>query len=120
MLRSMHNARPFRDKSERRQETWMSSSVKAANFLPGLVIGFLLGLWVELPKNFGRSTRLDTSRTNKSLRSDGNGDEVKMAAKATRWQEPVGNTALLALSVKGTCGKLQLLKAIEAWIPCFH
>lgn len=78
MLRSKHNA----SKSEIKLGAWISSSIKPESFLPGLAIGFLLGLLVKLPKNFRRitNTGAKNARVNSTrpVRSDGNGDEVKM------------------------------------------
>uniref|UniRef100_A0A0D6R5J5 peptidyl-tRNA hydrolase n=1 Tax=Araucaria cunninghamii TaxID=56994 RepID=A0A0D6R5J5_ARACU len=73
-------SRTSRNKNHRNQETWIASSLNPANFLPGLVIGFLLGLLVELPKNFGRSANTVSSRpkNKKSVQSDGNEEELKM------------------------------------------
>lgn len=78
MLRSKHSA----SKSERNPGAWIPSSIKPESFLPGLAIGFLLGLLVTLPKNFRRitNTGAKNARVNSTrpVRSDGNGDEVKM------------------------------------------
>jgi len=50
--------------------------------MPGLVIGFLLGLLVKLPNNFRRSTNTGAKavrvNSTRPVRSDRNGDEVKM------------------------------------------
>jgi hypothetical protein len=37
-------------KETRTKETWLSRALSPASLLPGMVIGFFLGLWVELPK----------------------------------------------------------------------
>lgn len=34
----------------RERQTWLSRALNPASLLPGLIIGFLLGLWVEVPK----------------------------------------------------------------------
>lgn len=35
------------------QPNWLASALRIENFLPGLIVGFLLGLFVELPKRSG-------------------------------------------------------------------
>lgn len=35
------------------QSNWLASALRIENFLPGLIVGFLLGLFVELPKRSG-------------------------------------------------------------------
>lgn len=78
MLKSKHSA----SKSERKSGAWISSSIKPESFLPGLAIGFLLGLLVKLPNISRRITNAGAknARVNSTrpVRLDGNGDEVKM------------------------------------------
>ncbi|XP_024544016.1 peptidyl-tRNA hydrolase 2, mitochondrial [Selaginella moellendorffii] len=37
------------------RETWLTIALKISYFLPGLILGFTLGLWTELPKNAGKA-----------------------------------------------------------------
>ncbi|XP_057853314.1 uncharacterized protein LOC131063494 isoform X4 [Cryptomeria japonica] len=65
-----------REKTERGQDTWIVNSMKPEYFIPGLVIGFLLGLLVEFPKSFVRgSSKTHDSSKAKNQNSEG---ELKM------------------------------------------
>ncbi|XP_011626720.1 peptidyl-tRNA hydrolase 2, mitochondrial isoform X3 [Amborella trichopoda] len=68
-------------KSEKRQEPWLASSLKPENFVPGLLIGFLLGLLLELPKISRTSPALrlpSTLSKKKRLLSPSCDEELKM------------------------------------------
>ncbi|KAH9301210.1 hypothetical protein KI387_012793, partial [Taxus chinensis] len=73
MLPWKHSAH---NKPEKGQDTWMASSIKPEAFIPGLVIGFLLGVLVELPRNFGRVTNI-SPKTSKAKSQNCEG-ELKM------------------------------------------
>ncbi|KAG0593665.1 hypothetical protein M758_UG008600 [Ceratodon purpureus] len=48
--RSSDRGRSYSPTRERQAQPWLAKALNPASFLPGMVIGFLLGLWVELPK----------------------------------------------------------------------
>ncbi|WOL20536.1 putative peptidyl-tRNA hydrolase 2 isoform X2 [Canna indica] len=74
-----------RNKEEREKEPWLARGLKPENFLPGLLIGFLLGLLLDLsaPRISG-VTKAKSSRNGKhqlgsaASSSGGTGDELKM------------------------------------------
>uniref|UniRef100_A0A1D1Y505 peptidyl-tRNA hydrolase n=1 Tax=Anthurium amnicola TaxID=1678845 RepID=A0A1D1Y505_9ARAE len=73
---------PSHPQQQRREEPWLAVSLNPKNFVPGLVIGFLLGLFVDL----SRAGRVGSN--GKSLAAPGrpqsgavpgsNGEELKM------------------------------------------
>ncbi|KAH7289273.1 hypothetical protein KP509_31G067500 [Ceratopteris richardii] len=40
-------------KDKKPECSWLASSLRPENFIPGLIIGFLLGLFMEIPKRVG-------------------------------------------------------------------
>ncbi|XP_078439533.1 peptidyl-tRNA hydrolase II (PTH2) family protein [Wolffia australiana] len=65
--------------STRGDEPWLAMSLKPENFLPGLVIGFLLGLFFDVsrPGRSGKSLSSPRKQLTTSI-SDGDGEELKM------------------------------------------
>ncbi|XP_073108997.1 uncharacterized protein [Elaeis guineensis] len=76
---------PFRrnpsQPSKNREEPWLAASLRPENFIPGLVIGFLLGLFIDLTASNRSSSKGKSSflsGKNQSVVSCGNGEELKM------------------------------------------
>ncbi|XP_026664553.2 probable peptidyl-tRNA hydrolase 2 isoform X2 [Phoenix dactylifera] len=76
---------PFRrnpsQPSKNREEPWLAASLRPENFLPGLVIGFLLGLFIDLTASNRSSSKGKSSfpsGKHQSVVSCGNGEELKM------------------------------------------
>nr|XP_019703558.1 probable peptidyl-tRNA hydrolase 2 isoform X2 [Elaeis guineensis]XP_019703561.1 probable peptidyl-tRNA hydrolase 2 isoform X2 [Elaeis guineensis] len=64
-----------------REEPWLAASLRPENFIPGLVIGFLLGLFIDLTASNRSSSKGKSSflsGKNQSVVSCGNGEELKM------------------------------------------
>lgn len=63
---------------------WVASGVRLENFLPGLVVGFLLGLLVELPKRSGwNSKRVQPTTPSLSAKKNRGGGSRADFAPAT-------------------------------------
>ncbi|XP_077209921.1 peptidyl-tRNA hydrolase II (PTH2) family protein isoform X2 [Tasmannia lanceolata] len=79
MLDSWKNHRG-RDKNER-QEPWLALSLRPENFIPGLIVGFLLGLFIDLsrpPKNNIKGKPISNSGREQRLVSHTTDEELKM------------------------------------------
>lgn len=69
---------------ERQRQPWLAQALNPASLLPGMAIGFLLGLWVELPKGgFSRSSdsvppKKGSVGSGKGSSSSDDGGELKM------------------------------------------
>jgi len=62
---------------ERQGQPWLAQALNPASLLPGMLIGFLLGLWVELPKGGFSSWGSDSVPTKKgSAGSSRKGDSL--------------------------------------------
>eukprot|EP00249_Psilotum_nudum_P014930 c25075_g1_i1 orf=610-1206(+) len=61
----------------REEPIWLKACFRAVNFLPGLILGFLLGLWVELPK---KGPADNTRHTGKNVISDSSKRRVGQAS----------------------------------------
>ncbi|KAG1346617.1 peptidyl-tRNA hydrolase 2, mitochondrial [Cocos nucifera] len=76
---------PFRrnpsQSSKNREERWLAASLRPENFIPGLVIGFFLGLFIDLTASNRSNSKGKSSfpsGKNQSVVSCGNGEELKM------------------------------------------
>ncbi|XP_062098162.1 uncharacterized protein LOC133804031 isoform X2 [Humulus lupulus] len=56
MLDSFRNSSKLPKKQQNQEKEWLGSSFRAENFIPGLVIGFILGLLFDLSKASGNQT----------------------------------------------------------------
>lgn len=71
-------------KENRGQKSWLASGLRPENFIPGLILGFLLGLFVELPRRRNTSPGTDSDRTAQRKRGIAHpvpastGEELKM------------------------------------------
>ncbi|KAJ0986413.1 hypothetical protein J5N97_004769 [Dioscorea zingiberensis] len=73
--RQNSSKQPSRD----REEPWLARSLKPENFVPGLVIGFLMGLFLDLSASYrGRSLKGGPLPKQLTTASDGGGEELKM------------------------------------------
>ncbi|XP_068643209.1 uncharacterized protein [Aristolochia californica] len=66
------------EKKRQKEETWLASTLKPENFIPGLIVGFLLGLFVDFPAKSARGKSLPNSCTQQKGVSQGGDDELKM------------------------------------------
>ena len=68
-----------------RRETWLSKALNPASLLPGIIIGFLVGLWVELPKGgFSRgSSREDPDQPERQRKGSVGGRNQGRQGSAT-------------------------------------
>ncbi|KAF7149840.1 hypothetical protein RHSIM_Rhsim02G0176900 [Rhododendron simsii] len=66
-------------KKQKQEREWFAVSFKPENFIPGLVIGFILGMFLDLSKPTKRSSSSTTS-TNTSNRLLGKHQQQRMAA----------------------------------------
>lgn len=78
MFRSKQN--PSESK-KKREEPWLATTLRPENFVPGLVIGFLLGLFFDLSslrrsRPMGKSSSISGKQC--SLRAESSGGELKM------------------------------------------
>ncbi|XP_072968714.1 uncharacterized protein [Typha angustifolia] len=72
--------------TKKREEPWLASSLKPENFLPGLVIGLLLGLFMDLSASYRGSSKRNSNSTMPSASAKkqsaafggGSGEELKM------------------------------------------
>ncbi|KAG9449155.1 hypothetical protein H6P81_009120 [Aristolochia fimbriata] len=66
-------------KKQQREETWLAASLKPENFIPGLIVGFLLGLFVDFPrsKNARGPSLPNSCRQQKGVSQSGD-EELKM------------------------------------------
>ncbi|XP_010526170.1 PREDICTED: peptidyl-tRNA hydrolase 2, mitochondrial isoform X1 [Tarenaya hassleriana] len=75
--------KPSQPQSKKQEREWIGGSFKAENFIPGIVIGFILGMLLDLSKQvkspIGKS-RLLSSKTQKqsTVSSNGSDQELKM------------------------------------------
>ncbi|XP_039116389.1 peptidyl-tRNA hydrolase 2, mitochondrial isoform X1 [Dioscorea cayenensis subsp. rotundata] len=74
---------PRRSSSEQpsrsREEPWLARGLKPENFVPGLVIGFLMGLFLDISASYrGHSLKGRTLSKQLKTASDGGGEELKM------------------------------------------
>ncbi|OVA20250.1 Peptidyl-tRNA hydrolase [Macleaya cordata] len=75
-----------KQKSQRQEGEWFGISFRPENFIPGLIIGFIFGLFIDLtklPKNHRKAIKPSISALGKQkekqrLLSNGNDDELKM------------------------------------------
>ncbi|XP_058201880.1 uncharacterized protein LOC131316501 isoform X2 [Rhododendron vialii] len=81
-MRSFGNPSPSSKKQQQKQEReWFAVSFKPENFIPGLVIGFILGMFLDLSKPTKRSSSsTTTTSTNTSNRLLGKHQQQRMAA----------------------------------------
>ncbi|XP_014499920.1 peptidyl-tRNA hydrolase 2, mitochondrial isoform X3 [Vigna radiata var. radiata] len=83
MFSSILNSNQPRDKQQQKQKgEWFAGSFKAENFIPGLVIGFIFGLLLDLTKpsrNHLSKKQLSSTKLQEKLSVSSNGDrELKM------------------------------------------
>ncbi|WVZ18899.1 hypothetical protein V8G54_006221 [Vigna mungo] len=83
MFSSILNSNQPRDKQQEKQKgEWFAGSFKAENFIPGLVIGFIFGLLLDLTKpsrNHLSKKQLSSTKLQEQLSVSSNGDrELKM------------------------------------------
>ncbi|XP_078168678.1 peptidyl-tRNA hydrolase II (PTH2) family protein [Carex rostrata] len=87
LKRRMHNPKRnlSRSSSNKSDEPWLAMSLRPENFLPGVVIGFLFGLFVDF-SFFSRGASKDNSsmppalsrKQSESLSSGATGEELKV------------------------------------------
>jgi len=77
--------RDARSQPTTRRETWLSKALNPASLLPGIIIGFLVGLWVEIPKGgFSRgSSREDPDQPEKQRKGSVGGRNQGRQGSAT-------------------------------------
>ncbi|KAG0572675.1 hypothetical protein KC19_VG116100 [Ceratodon purpureus] len=80
--RSNDRGRSHSPARERQAQPWLAKALNPASLLPGMVIGFLLGLWVEFPKGGFKCSLVPAKKGSvgsriTSLSSD-EGGEMKM------------------------------------------
>ena len=64
---------------EGQAQPWLAKALNPASLLPGMVIGFLLGLWVELPKGGFRGSSVPAKEGSRNVSSSSDaGGELKM------------------------------------------
>ncbi|XP_058201882.1 uncharacterized protein LOC131316501 isoform X4 [Rhododendron vialii] len=79
-MRSFGNPSPS-SKKQKQEREWFAVSFKPENFIPGLVIGFILGMFLDLSKPTKRSSSsTTTTSTNTSNRLLGKHQQQRMAA----------------------------------------
>ncbi|XP_054788851.1 uncharacterized protein LOC129294471 [Prosopis cineraria] len=75
------NSRP-REEQQKQEREWLGVSFRPENFIPGLVIGFIIGLLFDLSKpgrNYSTKKNLSSSKLQRQLSVPSNGDqELKM------------------------------------------
>ncbi|XP_028802129.1 peptidyl-tRNA hydrolase 2, mitochondrial [Neltuma alba] len=75
------NSQP-RDQQQKQEREWLGVSFKPENFIPGLVIGFIIGLLFDLSKpgkNYSTNKTLSSGKIQRQLSVPSNGDqELKM------------------------------------------
>lgn len=70
---------PFLALRRQREEAWLARGLKPENFVPGLVIGFLMGLFLDISASYrGHSLKGRTLSKQLKTASDGGGEELKM------------------------------------------
>ncbi|GMN39988.1 hypothetical protein TIFTF001_009218 [Ficus carica] len=83
MLGSFGNSSQLQKKQQNQDKEWLTSSFKPENFIPGLVIGFIIGMFFDLAKPSGSHTnpknRLTSGKFQSQSLVSNNGDqELKM------------------------------------------
>ncbi|KAK1289829.1 hypothetical protein QJS10_CPB18g01046 [Acorus calamus] len=81
MVLSLRNPSQSSKTQKRREEEapWLSVSLKPENFLPGIVIGFLLGLFMDLSRPQKRNPKFKSvCAPNKQQMSNSGDEELKM------------------------------------------
>ncbi|XP_057957406.1 uncharacterized protein LOC131150599 isoform X2 [Malania oleifera] len=81
MFRSFQNPRP--PKKQKREREWLAVSFRPENFIPGLVIGFIFGLLLDLSKPIRNQKKPTNSiaekrQQNQTLVSTNNDEQLKM------------------------------------------
>ncbi|KAG5562530.1 hypothetical protein RHGRI_005306 [Rhododendron griersonianum] len=69
-----------KQQQQKQEREWFAVSFKPENFIPGLVIGFILGMFLDLSKPPKRSSSSTTTSTNTSNRLLGKHQQQRMAA----------------------------------------
>ncbi|XAR70846.1 Aminoacyl-tRNA hydrolase [Bertholletia excelsa] len=73
---------PHSSRKQKQEREWLSVSFKPENFIPGLVIGFILGLFLDLSKpaksSTGKSNLLLGKHNKRKLGSSNADEELKM------------------------------------------
>lgn len=79
---------------ERQGQPWLAKALNPASLLPGMVIGFLLGLWVELPKGGFTGSSVPAKKgdvgSRKVSSSSDEGGELKMVRRFPNYRSAMG------------------------------
>lgn len=67
MLGSLQNPSQLSKKQQKQEREWFAVSFKPENFIPGLVIGFIFGLFLDLSKPIKNNNNTTPKKTNRLL-----------------------------------------------------